>query len=200
MARYRFSIDIGTFIGARFLNLTLTEGGKPIPGIFIPAGINGIEVQQDTRDEGKRNPSGIRAFLNFQQRSCNNKYIDAVKQSLMRRGEEITLHNVPAYQVAYTLSEEKRTRIRAALKTRVIAEHPEWKDQTDTQGTDLARAISTLMPYGMGDSYLMEDQQSQQQRNTSVPVSQGVSGYSAPESNDYDPFGAPAGEYDDLPF
>ena len=70
MARYRFSIDIGTFIGARFLNLTLTEGGKPIPGIFIPAGINGIEIQQDTRDEGKRNASGFRAFLNFLQRSA----------------------------------------------------------------------------------------------------------------------------------
>ena len=100
MARYRFSIDIGTFIGARFLSLNLTEGGKSIPGIFIPAGINGIEVQTDTRDEGKRNASGIRAFLNFQQRSCNNKYIDAVKQSLQRKGEEITLYNVPAYHLS----------------------------------------------------------------------------------------------------
>lgn len=199
MARYRFSIDIGTFIGARFLNLTLTEGGKPIPGIFIPAGINGIEIQQDTRDEGKRNASGFRAFLNFLQRSCNGKYIDAVKQSLMRKGEEITLYNVPAYQVAYTLPEEKRNKIRAALKARVIAEHPEWKDQSDTQGTDLSRAISMLMPYQMGDSYLVEDQNNQQPRNSSAPVSQGVAGYSAPASADYDPFSGAATE-DDLPF
>lgn len=200
MARYRFSIDAGTFIGARFLNLTLTDGGKPIPGIFIPAGINGIEVQTDNRDEGKRNPSGIRAFLNFQQRICNNKYIEAVKQSLMRKGEEITLYNVPAYQVAYTLPEEKRKPIREALKKRILAEHPEWKDQTDTQGTDLSRAISTLMPYQVGDSYLMEEQNAQQQpRNASAPVSQAVSGYSSPTSNDYDPFGGEQAP-DDLPF
>ena len=199
MARYRFSIDIGTFIGARFLNLTLTEGGKPIPGIFIPAGINGIEIQQDTRDEGKRNASGFRAFLNFLQRSCNGKYIDAVKQSLMRKGEEITLYNVPAYQVAYTLPEEKRTKIRAALKARVIADHPEWKDQSDTQGTDLSRAISMLVPYQMGDSYLVEDQNTQQPRNSSAPVAQGVAGYTHPASSEYDPFGGGEAN-DDLPF
>ncbi len=200
MARYRFSIDVGAFIGARFLNLTLTEGGKPIPGIFIPAGINGIEVQTDNRDEGKRNNSGIRAYMNFQQRNPSNKYVEAVKQGLQRKGEPITLYNVPAYQVAYTLPEAKRTRIREALKKRVLAEHPEWKDQTDTQGTELSRAISMLMPYQVGDSYLIEEQQQQgAPRNASAPVSQGVTGYSAPENNDYDPFGEGAAP-DDLPF
>lgn len=200
MARYRFSIDVGTFIGARFLSLNLTEGGKSIPGIFIPAGINGIEVQTDTRDEGKRNASGIRAFLNFQQRSCNNKYIDAVKQSLQRKGEEITLYNVPAYQVAYTLPEAKRTKIREALKKRIISERSELSNQTDTQGTELARAISMLMPYQMGDSYLIEEQNAQVAlRNASVPTAQGVTGWTPPEQSNYDPLGEDSLP-EDLPF
>lgn len=199
MARYRFSIDLGTFLGAKFLNVALTEGGKPFPCICIPVGVNGIAVQTDTREEGKRNQSGFRAFLNFIQRSCNGKYIEAVKQSLLRRGEEVTLHNVPAYQVCYSLKEELRNNIRAMLKARVLADHPEWKDQTDTQGTDLARAISTLMPFQMGDSYLMEEQQ-QQPRNTSALIAQGVAGYSAPVSNEYDPLGMPTGNMDDVPF
>jgi hypothetical protein len=56
------------------------------------------------------------------------------------------------------------------------------------------------MPYQVGDSYLMEEQNAQQQpRNASAPVSQAVSGYSAPTSNDYDPFGGEQAP-DDLPF
>ena len=117
----------------------------------------------------------------------------------MRKGEEITLYNVPAYQVAYTLPEEKRNKIRAALKARVIADHPEWKDQSDTQGTDLSRAISMLVPYQMGDSYLVEDQNTQQPRNSSAPVAQGVAGYTQPASSEYDPFGGGEAN-DDLPF
>ncbi len=199
MARYRNSQDLGVFIGARYICPTFEEGGKPIRGIFIPVDINGIEVQQDNREEGKRNASGIRAFINTQQRSCNNKYIDAVKQSLMRKGEEITLYNVPAYQICYTLPEEKRQKIRAALAKRLKLEHPEWAQQTDTQGTDLARAISMMMPFQMGDSYLMEEQSaSQTPRNTSAPVAQGVAGYTSQQPDPFDE--AFTQNNDDLPF
>ena len=199
MARYRFSVDAGQFIGARFISPTFEEGGKPVPGIFIPAGINGIEVQNDTREEGKRNASGFRAFLNFRQVLCNNKYTDSVKQGLVRRGEEITPYNVPAYQVAYSLPEAKRTKIREVLKNFILKLHKEWANQTDTQGTDLSKAISTMMPYQMGDSYLMEEQQSAAPRNNNAPVAQGVAGYSAAASNDYDPLGGENAP-DDLPF
>ena len=179
MARYRNSQDLGVFIGARYICPTFEEGGKPIRGIFIPVDINGIEVQQDNREEGKRNASGIRAFINTQQRSCNNKYIDAVKQSLMRKGEEITLYNVPAYQICYTLPEEKRQKIRAALAKRLKLEHPEWAQQTDTQGTDLQSA-------------------SQTPRNTSAPVAQGVAGYTSQQPDPFDE--AFTQNNDDLPF
>lgn len=199
MARYRFSIDAGIFIGARFRKLRFEENGPEIPCLCIPVGINGIEVQTDNREEGKRNPSGFRAFLNFTQRLCNGKYISAVKESLTRKGEQITLYNVPAYQVAYTLPETKRVKIREVLKKRVIAEHPEWANQTDTQGTDLARAISMMIPFQVGDSYLVEEQQNAQPRNTSAPVAQGVAGYSAPVDDYQDPFGADDAP-DDLPF
>ncbi len=200
MARYRNSQDLGVFIGVRFIAPVFTEGGNPIRGVFIPTDINGIEVQQDTRDEGKRNHSGIRAFINTQQRACNNKYIEAVKQSLMRKGEAVTLFNVPAYQICYTLPEEKRTRIRTALAKRIIAEHPELASQTDTQGTDLARAISMMMPFQMGDSYLIEESSaSDAPRNASAPVAQGVAGYTPASSPD--PFDSAFQDSDaDLPF
>lgn len=199
MARYRNSQDLGVFIGARFIAPTFEEGGKPIRGIFIPVDINGIEVQQDSREEGKRNASGIRAFINTQQRSCNPKYIEAVKQSLQRKGEEITLYNVPAYQVCYTLPEEKRARIRASLAKRLIAQHPEWANQTDTQGTELARAISMMMPFQMGDSYLMEDNNNAAPRNSSAPIAQGVAGYTAQQTDPFDQ-DAFASDDSDLPF
>lgn len=202
MAKYRFSIDVGTFTGARYLELPLqtAKGEVKVPGIFIPVGINGISVQADTREEDKRNASGFRAFLNFVQRSLNGKYINSIKERYQREGKEITAYNVPAYSVCYTLPEDKRTKIRAVLAKRVIAEHPEWANQTDTQGTDLSKAISTLMPFQMGDSYLIEEQQQQQQRNSTAPVAQGVTGYSSPAPTDYqDPFGGENAP-DDLPF
>lgn len=201
MARYRFSIDLGAFIGVRFRKIKFDENGPEVPCLCIPVGINGMAVAEDTREVGKRNPSGLRVFLNFTQRLCNNKYIDAVKQSLMRRGEEVTLYNVPAFQVCYTLKEEVRTKIRAALAKKVIADHPEWGQQSDTQGTDLSRAISTMMPFQMGDSYLVEEQSAASApRNSNTPVSQGVAGYSEAMSNNYDPFGEGGGNDDDLPF
>lgn len=202
MARYRFSIDLGTFIGARYINLAQGEGKPDIPGIFIPAGINGIEVKADGRTNNP-NKSGFRAFLNMQQRSCNYKFINAVKENLIRKGDTPTLYNVPAYDVCYTLPEEKRKVIRAALKKRVIAEHPDWANQADEKGTDLARAISVLMPFQLGDSYLIEEQNSQQQSaSPSAPVTQGVSGYTpaaaAPADSQWTPPENP--EDDDLPF
>lgn len=200
MARYRFSVDAGQFIGARYL--TLDFDGKKISGLFVPDKINGIEVKSDNREEGKRNVSGFRAFLNFRQFTGKsfNKYIQSVKEGLMRKGEPITLHNVPAYQVAYSLPEAKRNAIRAALAKYVIAQNPELATQTDTEGTDLARAISTLMPFQMGDSYLMEDQQQAAAPvNNSAPVTQGVSGYSsavaAPADSEWQ-----SPQDDDLPF
>lgn len=200
MARYRNSQDLGIFIGAQFINLPRAEGQSPIPGIFIPVGINGIEVRQDSRDESKRNASGFRAFINTQQRTCSNKYVEAVKSSLLRKGEQVTLYNVPAYQICYTLPEEKRQKIRAALAKHVIAQHPELAGQTDTQGTELARQISILMPFNMGDSYLIEEQQSSAfPVNASAPVAQGVAGYTAAiPSDDNSSWQPPTG--DDLPF
>lgn len=200
MARYRNSQDLGIFIGAQFINLPRGEGQAPVPGIFIPAAINGIDVRADNRDEKKRNASGFRAFINTQQRSCSNRYIEAVKQGLMRKGEQVTLYNVPAYQVCYMLPEEKRTKIRAALEKRIKAEHPEWAEQTDTSGTDLAREISTMMPFQMGDSYLIEEQsQPTTHMNVSAPVAQGVTGYSAAVLNE-DNSGQWAPADEDLPF
>ena len=200
MARYRNSQDLGVFIGAQFINLP-REGQSPIPGIFIPVGINGIEVKQDNRDESKRNASGFRAFFITQQRVCSNKYIEAVKQGLMRKGETVTLYNVPAYQVCYTLPEEKRQKIRAALAKHIIAKHPEWAQQTDTQGTDLARAISMMMPFQMGDSYLIEEQQaSAAPVNNATPVAQGVAGYTPIDSYSTDGSFLPPVSDDDLPF
>ena len=184
MAKYRFSVDMGIFTGARYLEPEFdTPDGKSkvkIPGIFIPCAINGITVQADTRDEAKRNVSGFRAFITFVQRAVSGKYVQTIKERLTREGNAITPYNVPAYSVCYTLPEEKRVKIRAALAKRVLSEHPDWANQSDTQGTDLARAISTLMPFQMGDSYLIEEQPSQgQPRNSTAPVAQGVAGYAA---------------------
>lgn len=205
MSKYRFSIDAGIFTGARYIEPEFpTADGKgkvKIPGIFIPTGINGIDIKADTRDEGKRNASGFRAFLTFVHRGLSGKYIQTIRDRLTREGEQITAYNVPAYSVCYTLPEDKRAKIRAVLAKRVIAEHPELANQTDTQGTDLAKAISTLMPFQMGDSYLIEEQNTPQQpRNSSAPVAQGVTGYSTQAPTDYaDPFGGEEAP-DDLPF
>lgn len=199
MARYRNSQDLGVFIGAKYITCP-NEEGKPVRGIFIPDAINGIAVTQDNRDEGKRNSSGIRAFINTQQRFVNQKYIDSVKERLVKSGEKITAYNVPAYQICYTLPEEKRNKIRAALATKILKDHPEWTGQTDTTGTDLARAISMMMPFQMGDSYLIEDQNTQQQLNSTAPVAQQVAGYTpqAVDLNDPNAWVPPTD--DDLPF
>lgn len=191
MARYRFSIDMGVFLGMR--HITVDIDGKPISGIFIPTGVNGIDVSVDNRSKDKANQSGLRAFLNFQQRNYNAAYQSAVRDRLAQQGEVPTLYNVPAMQVCYTLPEERRKLIRASLKKKVLLEHPEWSAQEDIKGTDLAGAISRLMPFQMGDSYLMEDATANQQYG-SAPVSQSVSGYT-PVSN----YG-PTSEQEDLPF
>lgn len=203
MARYRFSIDIGAFIGARYINFTEGDGKPQIPGVFIPAAVNGIEVKQDARDESKANRSKFRAFLNFQQRVCNFKFIDSIKQKLMRQGDTPTLYNVPAYDVCYTLPEAKRTVIRKALVKRLLAEHPEWAGQKDEKGTDLSRAVSTLMPFNIGESYLMEEQSAAQTASASVsaPISQPTAGYTpaapAPADSEWQPTDENG---DDLPF
>lgn len=199
MARYRNSQDLGVFIGAKYITCP-NEEGKPVRGIFIPDAINGIAVTQDNREEGKRNSSGIRAFINTQQRFANQKYIDSVKERLVKSGEQITAYNVPAYQICYTLPEEKRKKIRAALATKILKEHPEWAGQTDTQGTDLARAISMMMPFQMGDSYLIEDQNTQQQLNSTAPVAQHVAGYTPQAVAMNDPNAWAQLSDDDLPF
>ena len=196
MARYRNTQDLGIFVGARFLNITITDGGPQIPGIFIPVGINGIDVQPDTRDEDKRNASGFRAFISTTQRNCNSSYLNAIKQNLIRKGEDITPYNVPAYQVCYTLTEERRKRIRESLCNRLKKEHPEWKDLNDERGNALSAAISRLMPYQMGDSYLIEETGSQQAARPAAME---------PQNNGYTPqvaaapFDAPS-DKDDLPF
>lgn len=201
MARYRNSQDLGIFIGAQFINLPRGEGQTPIPGIFIPAAINGIDVKADTREDGKRNVSGFRAFITTQQRALSGKYVEAVKQGLMRRGEPITPYNVPAYQLCYTLPEEKRVKIRAALAERLKKEHPEYAAQSDTPGTELARAVSTMMPFQMGDSYLMEEASPAAPAAPAfkaAPMAQGVSGYTPVTSFGADDTWKPAD--DDLPF
>lgn len=200
MARYRNSQDLGVFIGAKYITCP-NEEGKPVRGIFIPDAINGIVVTQDKRGEDKRNASGIRAFINTQQ--CffkNNRYIDSVKERLVKSGEQVTAYNVPAYQICYTLPEEKRNKIRAALAVKILKQHPEWAGQTDTQGTDLARAISMMMPFQMGDSYLIEDQNTQQQLNSTAPVAQQVAGYTPQAVDMNDPNAWAPSTDDDLPF
>ena len=196
MAHYRFSIDLGRFIGARFVTIN-NEDGKAVNGIFIPAGINAINVLSDTRDEGKRNASGIKAFVNFVMRRTSEKYISAIRQSTVGRGETVTEYNIPYYQACISIKEELRTKIRAALAQKVLAHHPEWQGQSDTQGTDLARAITMLMPFAMGDCYLVEENNGQQQQpvNRNAPQAASVQGYT--------PAAAPAeaAEWnDDLPF
>lgn len=158
MARYRFSIDAGAFLGARFISVPSPNGGKPVQGLFIPAAINGIDVRQDFRPVGKANQSGLRAFLSFTQRSVSNAYCQAVKDRLVSQGEGITPYNVPAWSVCYAIPEEKRLRIRSALKARVLADNPALSGQEDVKGTPLAAAISRLFPFQMGDSYLIEEQ------------------------------------------
>lgn len=176
MARFKFSLDLGCFIGARHISIP-GENGQPIPGLFIPTGINGIEVGEDTRGDGRANQSKIRAFVNFQQRSLNNKYLQAVKDRLISKGEVVTATNVPAWGVCYTLPEEKRSRIRAALKKKVLAEHPEYNGQEDVKGSDLAGAITRLMPFQMGDSYLMEETPQSYTPQYGYPSPQQVTGY-----------------------
>ena len=114
MAHYRFSIDLGRFIGARFVTIN-NEEGKPVNGIFIPSGINAINVLADTRDEGKRNPSGIKAFINLVMRRASNKYIDTIRQSTVGRGETVTEYNIPYYQAWLSIKEEIRNKIREVL-------------------------------------------------------------------------------------
>lgn len=201
--RYRNSQDLGVFIGARFIAQTFTEGGPVIRGIFIPVDINGITVNQDTREEGKRNASGFRAFINTQQRYCNNRYIDAIKQKLQREGEPITAYNVPSHQICYTLPEEKRTKIRAALAKNIIKQHPEWAQQKDEdKDSDLHKAISRMMPFQMGDSYLIEEKTSQgaYQPTSTAPVAQQVSGYTPPTNDPFNSEQYNNGSDDDLPF
>ena len=99
-----------------------------------------------------------------------------------------------------TLPEEKRNKIRASLAIKILKEHPEWAGQTDTTGTDLARAISMMMPFQMGDSYLIEDQNTQQQLNSTAPVAQQVAGYTPQTVDMNDPNAWAQPSDDDLPF
>jgi len=199
MARYRNSQDLGIFIGAKYIEYP-NEEGKMVRGLFIPDAINGIVVKPDTRAEDKRNSSGLRAFINTQQRVCNSKYIQKTKEGIVQRGEQVTAYNVPAYQIAYILPEEVRTKIRAALAVKLKKQHPEWSAQTDTQGTDLSRAISMMMPFQMGDSYLIEEEETRQALNSTAPVAQGVAGYTPQAIAPTADGGWVAPADDDLPF
>jgi len=202
MARYRFSIDLGVFLGMRHITVPLGEGGKNIQGIFIPTGINGIDVREDNRPDGKCNQSKLRAFVNFQQRDYASAYLSSVRDRLTAKGEAITPYNVPAWQVCYTLPEERRTVIRGVLKQVVLKAHPEWSQQEDSKGTELAAAISILMPFQMGDSYLIDDGNGQQSQSySSAPSAQQVSGYTpvAAPPADQSGWDAPT-SMDDLPF
>jgi hypothetical protein len=195
MAHYRFSIDLGRFIGARYITVN-NEEGKAVNGIFIPSSINAINVLNDTRDEGKRNQSGFKAFVNFAMRRSSEKYISTIRQSTIGRGETVTEYNIPYYQACVSIKEEMRTKIRAVLAAKVLKDHPEWNGQSDTPGTDLSRAVSMLMPFAMGDCYLVEENRTQTQSvNSNVPSAASVQGYT--------PAAAPAENQpwnDDLPF
>lgn len=200
MARYRFSIDLGVFLGTRLVTIPVGENGKPITGIFIPTGINGIEVVEDKRDEGKANHSKLRAFLSFMQRSYSNAFLTSCKNRLVAQGNAVTPYNVPAWQVCYSLAEEKRTNIRQALKQAVLRDHPEWSYMEDVKGNELAGAISRMMPFQIGDSYLVEEQQvGQSPSYSSAPAAHSVSGYTpvAPAQPDQQ-WSAPTDQ--DLPF
>lgn len=175
MARYRSSIDLGAFLGARYISFT--EDGKTIPGIFIPTAINGIEVREDKRTKNA-NQSKLRAFINFVQRSYNAAFLTACKNKLVSTGETPTPYNVPAWQQCYTLPEERRLAIRAALKKVVIRDNPDLATMEDVKGNDLAAAISRLMPFSVGDSYLIEEQSAAAPPSySSGPSAQSVGGY-----------------------
>ncbi len=178
MARYRSSIDLGAFLGVRFLNAQVGEDGSSVQGIFIPTGINGIEVKPDTRPDGKCNQSKLRAFLNFQQRSCNASYLQFIRNRIISAGETITPFNVPAWHQCYILPEEKRTKIRQALKKRILAEHPELAGQEDVRGTDLSKQISRLMPFQMGDSFLIDDSTAAPQAAAPTPPAVTIANFS----------------------
>ncbi len=198
MARYRFSIDAGAYIGARLVSIPAGEGGKPVQGIFIPTGINGIDVREDSRPEGKCNHSKIRAFLNFQQRPLVAKYLSAIRDRLVARGETVTPYNVPAWSVCYTIPEERRLQIRSALKGAVLKAHPEMAGQEDVKGTALAAEISRMMPFQMGDSWLIEERQTSASPYTPAPPAHQVVGYTSvaapPADANY------AFDPDDVPF
>ena len=196
------SIDLGAFLGMRHISIPLTEGGKPVEGIFIPTAINGIRVKADQRPAGKGNQSKLRAFVNFMQRTYSNAFLQTVKDNLIRKGEQVTLYNVPAYQVCYSLPEETRNIIRAALKKRILRDNPNLAGQEDVKGTELSAAISRLMPFQMGDSYLMEEQQYNSGYASPTPPQavqqvQTFTQAAIPTPED-DPLNG--GEIDDLPF
>lgn len=196
--RYRFSLDLGKLLGARFVTIN-NEEGKPMPGLFIPIGINFIEVKKDERAEDKRNLSGIQAFVNFTFWQVGQRLIDAIKSKMLREGTQITTFNVPAYQVNYTLNEEKRAKQRAALAKKVLKDHPEWATQTDEDKTsDLHRAVSVMQPSDLGLAYACEPKNATTATPTNAPVAQTVQGYTPTQ----DPFEAAAAQDsgDDLPF
>lgn len=171
MTKYRFSVDLGKFFGAKAVTVKGDDGQTDVPGIFIPAAINGLQLTQDRRAEQKRNRSGLRCFANFVFRDPNRSYIQSVRDGLMRKGEPQSPYNIPAYTVCFSLREEIRNRIRQALQKLVLREQPELEGQADERGTELAKAISRLTPFGMGDAYLVEDRhlQGQSYQNPSQP-------------------------------
>lgn len=188
MAKYRTSQDLGALIGVRYVNIP-NEQGQPIPGIFIPTGINGIDVKADNRDENHRNASGINAWLNCRLDYPGNAFLQACRQRLMRENEVETPYNIPAFNVNVATSEEKRNKIREAIAKRMRMEHPEWKDLPDEKGNELAKAISRLMPYTIGQAYLVEPKNAPAQQQPFAPVTQNVSGYTpapVPQESNYE--------------
>lgn len=205
MAKYRFSIDLGKFFGAKAVVVKGDDGVTDVPGIFIPAAINGLQVTQDSRAEQKRNRSGLRCFANFVFRDPNGIYIQSVRDGLLRKGEAQTPYNIPAYTVCFSLKEEIRARIRQALQKLVLREQPELAGQADERGTELSKAISRLTPFDMGDAYLVEDrhlsgQSYQNPSQSQGPAVQSAQTWTPPQT---DPAtGMPYGQEvpDDLPF
>lgn len=202
MAKYRFSIDLGKFFGAKAVVVKGDDGQTDVPGIFIPAAINGLQVTQDGRAEQKRNRSGLRCFANFVFRDPNGIYIQSVRDGLLRKGEAQTPYNIPAYTVCFSLKEEIRTRIRQALQKLVLREQPELSGQADERGTELAKAISRLTPFDMGDAYLVEDRhlQGQSYQNPSQPQGPAVQQAQSWTPPTGDDGGQQESWEDDLPF
>lgn len=150
MANFNANLDLMKLRGAQFVTVEQPETGRKIQCVAVPVEWNDIKVQESRQQAGQWTAS---LRLNLWQTS--ERYLAAIRQRALERGEEP--RQMPSHTVEVNYSEQFESRAREAAKKRILGEHPEWQSNPDLAdpdyNKDLRNAIFDAVRTRIGTAY-----------------------------------------------